>query len=465
MFARRCCVFVKVRMALRMMMVCEGMGWVRRGGFFLICATTLFSGLWAQNEWKWPEDKKTAQEKKVLYTDNMGQNNFPAAAKDLQWLLDNAPDLHVSLYIHGQKIYTALAKAEKDLVKKREYQDRVMELLDTRVKYFNDEANVVNRKALSAYQFFKSDETMYLQLLTLLEKSIDMNGKKAIDYNLLALMDVAQREKRRKGSKLTEDDILAYYSKVSDVMDEKRMEKGDVGSEKLDKIAKNIDKILNSAVKIDCPFVRDKLYPRLKSNPSDVKTAKNIVHFLVAAKCENEDAILVAAAKVVYLEKPTFKLAKVIAQKYASSLKNRSEAIKYFKHSLDLLKPGQRKARAAVYLDLARLYGAEGDKPTSRYYARRCIEQAGDNEDAYNLIGSLYMSSYEDCRKGVSRVADKAVYIAAYQMFEKAGNQEMMRLCKEQFPTKSEMFELGIKEGSSLSLECWVNESVVLQTP
>ena len=108
------------------------------------------------NEWKWPEDKKTAEEKNVLYNDALRNDNFEAAKKPHQWLLLNAPDLHSAIYINGEKIYKGLADAADDAGNeeaKVKYVDSLMLIYDMRVKYCNNESDVISRKATSAYKY------------------------------------------------------------------------------------------------------------------------------------------------------------------------------------------------------------------------------------------------------------------------------------------------------------------------
>ncbi|MCY4419497.1 MAG: hypothetical protein OXB93_06600 [Cytophagales bacterium] len=416
----------------------------------------------AQKGWNWPEDKATAQERKVLYTDLMNHGNFEEAAQNIQWLLDNAPDLHVSLYIHAQKIFTALAKQASEPQKKREYQDKVMSLFDERIKYFQGEANVSNRKALAAYNFFRKEQSMYPELIQILEKAVHLNQEKVIDYNLLALMDIVQREKKLSKT-LTEDDVLRYYALVSDILEIKKANVKDSGKERLEKISRKIDKILTTTVNIDCVFIRNKLFPRFEKNPTDLKQARNIFRFLVIAKCDNENDIFLSTGQAIYQGEPTYRMGKVLAQKSAA-LKRPKDAIFYFEDALKHVSGAEAsRQKAEANLAIARLYAGMGDKIQSRNYARTASEFGANKADVFNLIGNLYLSSYEDCRKGVSRVEDKAVYIAAYNAFQKAGNQKMMSLCMEQFPTKSEIFELGLSEGSDLNLDCWINEIVNLQ--
>ena len=49
--------------------------------------------------------KEQAEEKNVMYNDARQQGDYANAANDLDWLLENTPELNPSLYINGAKIY------------------------------------------------------------------------------------------------------------------------------------------------------------------------------------------------------------------------------------------------------------------------------------------------------------------------------------------------------------------------
>ena len=73
------------------------------------------------------------------------------------------------------------------------------------------------------------------------------------------------------------------------------------------------------------------------------------------------------------------------------------------------------------------------------------------------------MNSYDDCKEGVSRVKDRGVFLAAYEMYQKAGDSQRMASAKAQFPSIEEIFNENMKEGESLTVGCWINETVKLE--
>ena len=119
----------------------------------LFISTTAFG----QAGWNWGVEIDVAKENNAIYTDMVKVEKYLEAVESHAWLLENTPDLNESLYQNGAKIYRALAVEETDKVQKAAYQTKALEMYDLRIKYFGNEASVLNRKAFPAYKFYKGD--------------------------------------------------------------------------------------------------------------------------------------------------------------------------------------------------------------------------------------------------------------------------------------------------------------------
>ncbi|MEJ0054858.1 MAG: hypothetical protein WDN75_03925 [Bacteroidota bacterium] len=56
------------------------------------------------------------------------------------------------------------------------------------------------------------------------------------------------------------------------------------------------------------------------------------------------------------------------------------------------------------------------------------------------------------------------IYLAAYEMYQRAGNSALMSRAKAQFPSKEDIFLLNWLVGSSQKVGCWIGETVTLKT-
>lgn len=419
----------------------------------LILSTGL-SGL-AQDGWKWPEQVDIAKTNNALYADAVKSKQFATAVEPHQWLLDNCPDLNESLYINGAKIYEGLEAAEQDAAKKSEYQAKALKMYDDRIKYFGGEASVLNRKAFKAYKFYKSDKTQYKFLIDLFDKTVNLNGNKTLDNNLVAYMDVVRRYKL-SGGELSDEEVIERYGIVSDIISAKSAAKP---NPKYDKYQENVDKLLTATVDVNCEFVETKLVPKMNET-KDPKMAKKVFQLMLSAKCSDSPAFI-EAGEIVYADAPSFGIAKVLAIKIGAA-GDKNKALEYYDAALGLSDDNIKKAE--IHMSKAQTYSSMGRKSQARTSFRQAV--ANDPSvagEAYTSIGNMYMSSYDDCKQGVSKVDDRLVFIAAYNQYKKAGNASAMEKAKAQFPSISEIFELGLSEGQSMTLGCWINETVSLE--
>lgn len=431
-----------------------------RSIFFLclIAGIYLFQPAQAQSGWNWPEDKQTATTKNALYTDALRAENFRAAANHLHWLLINAPDLNSSIYINGAKIYEGLANKEKDAKQKTVYMDSALVMYDLRIKYFNDEADVINRKAYEAYKFYRDNKSKYPEMLEMFQKAFELNGDNVMSVNTIAYMDVLRRAKLSGGT-MTDEEILEKYDQISTILDNKIANPNEKNVAGLQGYKDKIDAMLAEVITVDCAFIENKLGQQLKANPEDVKTAKKIISLSLAAKC-TDSPIFMEAATVVHKNEPNYSIAVVIAKKAKIDGKF-DMASQYFEEALSLTEKSADKAD--IYLELADLAYRRGQNSTARDYALKAVATDGSKTEAYTFIGDMYFKSFEQCKGGENIVQDRAVFLAAYEMYKRGGATSRMANAKEQFPSAEEIFTYNMEVGQQIKVGCWINETVTIQ--
>jgi len=187
--------------------------------------------------------------------------------------------------------------------------------------------------------------------------------------------------------------------------------------------------------------------------------AKKIFQLLLTGKC-SDSPLFIKAAKSVHNMEPSYGLAIVVAKKEISG-GSFEEGVKYYDEALELTDDNTKKGE--IYFDLATVYAAKGEKRTSRSFALQSVGADPTRKDAYSLVANLYMTSYNDCREGVSKVADRGVFLAAFEMFKRAGDSKGMNNARNQFPSIEEIFELDLKEGDTIQVGCWINGTVAIQ--
>ena len=411
----------------------------------------------------WPENKAKAEESVAIYSDALKQGNYRGATASLQWMIVNAPKWQTKLYIDGTEIYNKLATAEKDPVKKQVLVDSLLMLYDMRITNCGDEVNVINRKALYALQFNGQNKAKTAEVLALYDKVFEVSGNNVSDNNLESYMKTVQLNVALLKN-LTDDQILQRYDKISEIIDVKIKKalaenKQDV-AERLRKSKSAVDDILIKLVKVDCPFVKKNLEPKFKQNPTDLVLAKKIFQFMTTGGCI-EDPLWLQAAEVIHKSSPDYGLAKNMGKLYAKN-GNMDKAEVLINESVTLATTPKDKAESLILS--GDILSQKGNKVAAREAYRKATAADASDKEGYEKIGDLYMGAGKDCAKGKSFAEDRLVYLAAFEMYAKSGNQQKMNSARNQFPSVTELFELNWKEGETKSISCWVGESVVLRT-
>jgi tetratricopeptide (TPR) repeat protein len=210
---------------------------------------------------------------------------------------------------------------------------------------------------------------------------------------------------------------------------------------------------------MDCATLQERFGMPFLEQEDDLIKAKRIVALGLAYKCKDLSVFL-KAAKVVQRHAPDFGLAKLIAI-LSDAREEYDTADHYYLEAKSLTHDPMKKAE--INYALALHYRRRDTKTLARNHALQAAKVDQYRRDAYKLIGDLYFSSSEDCKEGTSIVRDRAVYMAAYEMYKKAGHTEMMEAARAQFPTREEIFQETYTEGQVVKVGCWINENVKIQ--
>jgi tetratricopeptide (TPR) repeat protein len=420
---------------------------------------------WSQcKEFKWPADKAKAEEQLAIYGDAMKQQNFRGAVPGIQWFLKNAPNWNTKLYVDAADVYNKLAAAEKDPAKKQVLVDSLMWVYDERVKVCGDEINVLNRKATYAAVYNGQNKDRAADVLTLFDKVLQISGTNVSDnvldnYFKMVFANFALYKN------MNDDQVIERYDKIQNAIDAKiskylsENKKAEADKLKASKAAN--DDLLPKMVPVDCAFVKKNMEPKFKANPNDLALAKKIFGFMIVGKC-TDDPLWVEAGEVVHKLNPEkdYGIAKNLSVKHLAN-GNVARAQELAKEAVDLAKSPSDKAEALIVV------GSIQAKQNNNTAARESFRQAAaadpSNKEAWEKIGDLYYNANE-CKKMENQAQDRLMYIAAYEMYAKAGNNQKMGNAKAAFPSKEEIFLLNWKAGESKTTGCWISESVVLKT-
>ena len=319
---------------------------------------------------------------------------------------------------------------------------------------------------------------MYESLYNLFSKAYELNGNDIGNGNLVAFMDIIRKHKLTSKT-ISDDEVLKNYDMISKIISYK-ISNEPKNIDRLKRYQDNIDKLLTATITVDCNFVENTLGPKLIEismlndeivetnyddtapvsvySPEAVNLAKKIFQLSITGKCTSSD-IALEAAKIMLSSEPDFAIAKFIAGREQLN-KNYDVSLNFYDKAIEVTQDNIQKAE--IYFNKAQLHMVIGNKEKSRKNAKLSISSNPNNPNAYKLIGNLYMTSYEDCKESKSRVEDRLVFIAAYNMFKKGGLISQANQAREQFPSMEELFNENLEIGQTMNVGCWIKENVVL---
>lgn len=412
----------------------------------------------AQDGWNWPSDsaqEAKARELNAAYTDYMKSEQYVDATKPLSWLLVNVPELNESIYINGTKIYNGAADAVTDEAQKRVYQDSVITLYNKREELYDNAPKWIENKAYYGYGYYKNVKEKLPEVVGDFQRAIELNGELSLPDLYSAYFDAVYRNNAYNKA-YTPEEVLGIYNAIQVDLDEAAAAGTDVSRPK-----STTEQILVAMELIDCDFIENTMGPKLVADPENEQLANQIFKYSVQYKCFSSDAFL-QALEIIDSKNPTFATSQVRAMRYLQE-KDYEKAEPVLDKALTLAENDAQKAE--IQFELAKLYGAKGQKSAARTAAKEAASLDEEkSKDSWKLIADMYMSSINDCKGGESRAKDYSIYIAAYNAYQRAGDNTGMANAKARFPSKEELFTESLQPGQTINTGCWISETVTLAT-
>ena len=413
-------------------------------------------GMAQAQEFNWPKDTEgeaKAREYNAAYVDYMKSEQFVDATKPLYWLLVNTPKLNESIYINGVTIYNGAAAATTDAAQKKVYQDSVITIFDLRKQNFDNEPKWIENKAYYRYNYNKGDKTKLGQALAVFDRVIELNCTFNTINLVAAYFDLVYRHYANNKA-FTKVELLEKYEKLNALLAEAEANGKDISAPK-----GTLEQLVVLMELIDCEFIETTLGPRLTADSTNMVLANQIFNYSVKYKCFGSASFL-TALEIIDNQNPTYATSQVRAMRYMQN-REYDKALPVLQKALTLVENDVQKAE--ILYDLAKIHAVEGRKSAARTSAQDAAKfDAEKGKEAWKLIAEMYMSSSADCRRGISRVEDQAVYIAAYNAYSRAGDSKGMAEARARFPSKEELFTESRQIGETVTVGCWIGETVTL---
>ncbi len=355
-------------------------------------------------------------------------------------------------YPNGTNMYSALARSEKDAVKKQAYIDTVMMIYDRRIQYYGEESRYIGLKGSDLYVL---SPNKYSEAYEYCRKSFDSMGNKS-DLKTMVYCFLTAVSKYQDQS-LPKAEAIFLYQKISDVF-AMRIAKNDKYSADFKAQKEYIDNLFIT-LNPTCDDLIALFEPQFNANPTDIDLLKKITNSM-GDKCASTELYFKAAVELDKLE-PSAQSKRAIGDMYAAK-NQKVKAIEYYKQALDM--ETDNSVKAVIYYKMAvNSYGS-----TAVSYANKALSLNSKLGNAYLVIANKYAESVNSCSSGAEfpDLEKWKIYWLAYDMCMKAkavdpsissqANNNAASY-KSHFPDVEALFGYNVTEGSTQTVGCWIN--------
>lgn len=388
------------------------------------------------------------------YSELVKQNNLKDAAPFWRQAFSLCPPTaNQNMLINGQRIIREeIAQNKKDPVRYKELVDTLLLLSDVRAQYYPKfTVKSLDNKAIDVVNYYGSDYETQYKLLT---DILDQIKSEASPVVFVKQMEAAVN--MYKNEKLTPEDVMNNYTKISGYLDDKidssndpqyRGAKQDVESH-----------LINSGV-ASCDNLVALYTPRFEANPADEALLTNMVKMLSKSECMNTDLFLRSIVALNEIN-PTASSVYGLYRLYSSRDEN-TKAAEALERAISLLNPEDVQTKADYTFELATYYFKKCGKAASA--VAKAKEAAEIDESyrgkAYLLIGTIWGA--QKC--GGDEVSSRAHFWVAVDYLQRAAAADssvaeeansLAAQYRRYFPKTEDAFFLDITDGSGYTVSC-----------
>lgn len=411
--------------------------------------------------------------------------NYSEAEPFYLKLVKDCPSKNLALYQYGARMYRHFID-NGDAAKKMEYAQALINNYKQRLQYFPEntkkgetlamiaQVKYDNNMGTKAEQFAAFDEAWTT------DKESFQSPKSLYSYFslLVELHDAGKKDLQAVFAKY--DEVMTKIEEL-EIEKAKRaaplMEKQQAGTEltsREKRILSNTDiylknySLIKESIKgklgqrADCDNLIPLYQGQFEQKKNDIEWLQIATGMLYGKEC-TDSPLFVKLVEAQHKLNPSAKSALYLG-KLAAKSGNNARAMKYYNESAQLETNPSDKAE--VLYAIANSYKNKGQYSTARSYYRKALNQKPSLGAAYLQIAAMYAASANNC--GDSVFDKLAVYWVAAEYAQRAGRvNPSIRSSANQAaasyngraPQKAQIFQSG-KAGTTISIGCWIGESV-----
>lgn len=406
-------------------------------------------------------DSTQCQAQLSLYREYYKIKLYKMALPHWKWIFANCPTISQNTYIDGAKMVSTMIEETKDETRKQILIDSLMLIYDQRIKHFGREGYVLGRKAVDALSYRpETIESVYPWL----KKSVELQGVQSegavLTYYLSSALQLANK------GLLDKTQVFNLYENISVIVDKNVTDaKDDKAKGNWNIVKANIETIIEPiATCSDLVAIYSK---KFQESPEDINLLKSITGILEKRSCMSEGDLFFKATKNLHKLEPSAESAYLMG-KLCIQNQQYTDAAHYMQEAVNLYSDTASKIKALYALASIQLNNKNFQ--SARNSANKILQLNEKEGKAYMLIGDMYAMTATSCNE--DGMGGKTVFWAAIDKYIKAktvdntlteeANSKIAQY-HQYYPPASDLFFRDMKEGSTYTIGCWINETTTVR--
>jgi tetratricopeptide (TPR) repeat protein len=397
-----------------------------------------------------------------LYREFMKQGDIKSAYGPWKSVYKMYPKSTAMLYVDAQKIYEHYMEKATDTKTKLVYMDSIMMVFDRRIKYFDDNGDLLARKAdyflRNTLPLELSDaeiKQVYTKGFELTNQSIEKSGDNVEPPILVLYLQSARG--LFSTNQIQKPAMLEAYERVMAIVDKQLT--NEKFKETAAQVVPQIEQIIEQSGALDCNALIEIYKPRFENSKSDVALLKKMNRMLTRKNCTDSELFGQITEQLYKLE-PSPEAAYTMARMFLRK-RDYDKAFTYYAEAYNNEKDANQKA--VYYYEAAMLALQHSELQRARNLVRDAINSKADYCEAFILLGDIYLQA----SRSYSGFQQSGVFWLAYDQYERAAR---FATCKDDansklstvtryFPKAEAVFLETLSEGDSYRVEGWINET------
>ena len=387
------------------------------------------------------------------YEEYFKQKNYDSALPNWRKAYSVCPPTaSENMFIRGTTLMTRLYNQTKDAAARNAIVDTILALQDQRMAAYPKKRNtILNNKGQHIINYRSADAEYTYKALNEIVDELGPEANGPLQVNLLQAAIALYRE-----NKLTADDVIAAYDKVSANV-ENASAKNDAEKEDNLKVKATIESVFADSKVASCENLIAIFGPRFEADPNNLALVSNIVKLMNSAEdCASNDLYLKAVTAMYKLD-PSYRSAYGLYRLNAAR-DNVADAAKYLEEAIASAESDEA-TDAQYYYEMSAFCYKNGMRGKANEAARKAVDMDyGYAGKAYLILGNLWASA--TCGETVDKWAR---YWAAADYYQKARNADpsiadeaaaSLGSVSRYYPEASEAFMYDLTKGQSYTVSC-----------